>query len=177
MQDTFNVRATYTWKPDRLYRVYYSSGQLYFIRIGGQGYALAQLLELQLGPFGKMLGRAAQRRSDAKLAQKVEETDRIPPEVRIREHKHNFQIGAGDVTESTILPASQFASHGIRFGRWNVSLRGGSELRLQFEQLDDMQIALELLTRALGNRLSVEVEWDARASRFVKRSSGPVPTS
>lgn len=175
MSDAFNTRAVYTWKPDRLYRVYISSGQLYFIRIGGQGYALAQALELQLGPFGQMLGRSVQRRSDEKLRKRVEETDRIPPEIRVREHAHNLRVGVEQIADSAILPPGRMASHGPRFGRWNIGLRDGFEIKLQFEGLGEMQRALELLPPLLGNRLVVDVQWDELLGQYVKRAEGGGP--
>jgi hypothetical protein len=175
MPDAFNVRATYAWKPDRLYRVYVRSGQLYFIRIGGQNWALAQALEMQLGPLGDALGRSVRNRSDEKMRKRIEEADRIPPEIRVRDHAHNLRIGVEDILECEIIEPGRLASHGQRYGRWNIGLRAGKRMKLQFEVLEDMQCALDLLPAQLGDRLSVRVHWDDLLGRFVKRDDRATP--
>jgi len=49
-------RAPFTWKTDRLYRVYLSGNELFFIRIGGQGgWWEAALAGMHSHPLSRLL--------------------------------------------------------------------------------------------------------------------------
>jgi hypothetical protein len=160
----FNARAIFWLRPDRLYRVYSTRGELFFIRIGGQGGDLGAALGALLGPLGSLIEERLRRRREAKLRARVEEVDRIPPEIRAREHRHSFQLSVAQIAESQILEPSRVAAHGRHDGRWTFTLQGGEHWRFQFENLDDMTLALELLHRELGDRLAVTRQ-DVQAPR------------
>jgi hypothetical protein len=153
--EAFNARAVFWARPDRLYRVYPTRGELFFIRIGGQGTDLATALGALFGPLGALLEERLRRRSAAKLRARVEEVDHLPPEIRAREHRHSFQLSVAQITESQLLEPSRIAAHGRHTGRWTLTLQGGESWRFQFETPDDMSRALELLPRELGERLRV----------------------
>jgi hypothetical protein len=153
--EAFNARAVFWLRPDRLYRVYPTRGELFFIRIGGQGTDLGAALGALLGPLGSLLEERLRRRREAKLRGRIEEVDRIPPEIRAREHRHSFQLSVAQIAASQILEPSRVAAHGRHDGRWIFTLQGGESWRLQFESQDDMSRARELLRRELGDRLQV----------------------
>jgi hypothetical protein len=168
----FNARATLLFKPDRLYRVYPDSSVLYFIRIGGQGVHWSAALRAHLGLLGGLIVAPLERREKKQLAGKTLETDRIPPQVRLPEHAHNFRLSATEITTAKILPADPFHIHGPHVGRWEVRLADGKKWNLQFEDTTDMSTAVEMLPRCLGDRLELAVEWDARKKSYRKRKMG-----
>lgn len=173
MPEVFNARAIHAWKPDRLYRIYWASSHFYFIRIAGQGYGVAAALEQQLGPLGALLGRSIRQRGERKLRDAIMQADAMPPEIGLRAHKHNRRVMPEEVVDSRILSAGGIATHGARVGRWHLELRSGERMKLQFEAIDDMRAALELLPGCLGDRLRVEVAWDPAAGQYLGRKSAP----
>jgi hypothetical protein len=153
--EAFNARAIFWLRPDRLYRVYPTRGELFFIRIGGQGTDLAAALGALLGPLGAIFEERLRRRSAAKLRDRIEEVDQLPPEIRAREHRHSFQLSVAQIAESQILEPSRIPAHGRHDGRWTFTLQGGESWRFQFETLEDLGRAHELLLRELGDRLRI----------------------
>src|SRR5262245_51015000 len=116
----FNARATLFFKPDRLYRVYPDSSVLYFIRIGGQGVHWSAALRAHLGLLGGLIVAPLERWEKKQLAGKTLEADRIPPQVRLPEHSHNFRLSSSEIATAKILPADPFRIHGPNVGRWEV---------------------------------------------------------
>jgi hypothetical protein len=165
----FNARANLVWKPDRLYRVYPDSSVMYFIRIGGQGTHWSVVLGALLGALGHLIAAPIERRQMRRQAGKAFEADRIPPQVRLPEHPHNFRLSIHEISVAKILPAAPFRSHGAHVGRWEVQLVDGKKWNLQFEDKADMSTAVEMLPRCLGERLELAVEWDANKKSYRKR--------
>ena len=162
----FNARATLFWKADRLYRVYLDAGILYFIRIGGQDLDWVMALSPALGPLGAVIGGRIEQRKSERLERVVAEFDRVPPQVRVLEHRHNLRIPGTEVTASTILPPDDSQYHGSHVGRWQFRRTDGAKWKLQFEDPVDLVIALKSLSSLLGNRLQVEAEWAAKIKEF-----------
>jgi hypothetical protein len=153
--DAFNARAVFWLRPDRLYRVYPTRGELFLIRIGGQGGDLAGALGALLGPLGALIEERLRKRGAERLERRVAEVDRLPPEIRAREHPQSFQLSVGQIVESQILESSRVATHGRHVGRWLLTLQGGERWSFQFETQEDLARALELLPRELGERLRI----------------------
>ena len=166
----FNARYISTFMPDRLYRVYLTDDQIFFIRIGGQ----AVLPPGSAGAFG-LLGLLealilipATKRAEQKLQSRIEEFDRSPPSLLLPKHKHNFSAIVSDFTETSLETPSALSAHGTHFGRWIFTLRGKKPMTVQFEKLEEMHAAFKSLPGVLGSRLTVNVEWDKGRQRFVK---------
>ncbi len=156
-QLAFNARAVFTWKADRLYRVYLSGNELFFIRIGGQGgwreAALGGMHGQPLGflllPVVWLLDRWAQKKREARVAR----SDAPPPQLQVREHPHNFRLAASEIVAASIEPAARLQLHGPHVGRGRLVTAGRRTLNLQFETLADMQWAQAILSRVLADRL------------------------
>lgn len=166
--DAFNARFTSTFTPDRLYRVYLERGEVFFIRIGGQGGG-GRALAHQFGLLGGLVWKLIQKRVEAKFQARVARVDMRHPSMQIRAHKHNLRVAAPEFESSTLEPPKAVAGHGEHYGRWLAKLRGRKPMTLQLETLEDMQRAVDLLPRFLPQH-SNSVVWNAAKNRFDKRA-------
>lgn len=178
----FNVRYNATLKLDRVYRVYLTHTDLYFVRIGGQfwgaheslpaaghgvGFIGALIAALLATLLSVLLGKRA-RKKHKELFQTI---DRIPPEQLLDRHKHNFKLTPADFKDSLIEPPSLFAPHGLHAGRWKSVLRDGRKLNLELLTDDDMCVALSLLPYMIGPALKVNAKWNWRKQKYTKQDS------
>lgn len=166
MSDAFNARFVSTFSPDRQYRVYIDRGEIFFIRIGGQG-GVAVGITSQFGLLGALVQRALKKRGAMKLAIKTSELDRQHPSTHLSGHKHNFHTTATTVESSSLEPAPLIGAHGQHFGRWKLKLRESKEMLFQFETIDDMKAAYQLLP-SLGRTHTNNVVWDPIKLKFTK---------
>ena len=162
----FNARATFNWTSDRYYRLYVRDGTLFFVYIGGPG-SMEMAMTGSSGMLGALFLHAAKSRSDHKQQSQLTVLDQQPPQELLSAHKHSFSLAPGDVVSSSIEPAS-VAMHGLHVGSWILSLLDRQKWTLQFEDLDDMRVALELLPALLGSRLQIHVQWNEQKKRFEK---------
>lgn len=163
--DAFNARFTSTFSLDRLYRVYLERGEVYFIRIGGQGGGPA--LAAQFGLLGGLVWNLVKKRVEAKFRARVALVDRRHPSVELRSHKHNFRAATPEFETSVLEPAAVVAGHGPHVGRWIVKLRGRKKITLQLETVEDMTLAVDLLPRFLPQH-SNHVAWNPQKETFEK---------
>lgn len=164
----FNVRATFWMRPDRVFRVYPAGQEIFFIRIGGQSVDWVAALA-QLGPLGIWLGRKLNARRDRTLQNRADEADRIPPQVRMHEHAHNFRVGLGDITAAHFEPGRQVSLHGAYAAKWKLALRSGQKWDFIFANAGEAHQALQELVAVLGDRLVIHVAWDESKGQFRKR--------
>ncbi len=169
MSNTFNARFVSTFSPDRIYRVHVDRGEVYGIRIGGQG-GVAEGIGLNLGLLGVFLMRAMQRKSEEKLAARAADVDRQHPSAMLCAHKHNFHTSAGDIQRSSLDPPAALRLHGEHFGRWRLRLRDGKEMTFQLETLEDMRLAYQLLP-SLGRVHLNNVAYNHLSKKFMKAPS------
>ncbi len=169
MGNAFNARFVSTFTPDRLYRVYIDRGEIFFIRIGGQG-GMALGVASQFGLLGGLVLQGLKKRGNEQLATKTSELDRQHPSSQLSAHKHNFHSAATAIQVSSLEPAALIGSHGEHFGRWKLKLRGSKEMLFQLETLDDMRAASEILPRLGGVHVS-NVVWDSAKKKFAKRAA------
>ena len=162
----FNSRLLSALSPDRLYRVFFASSEVFFIQIGGQG-GIGPILAAQFGFLGQSIYMPIQEKARAKLEAKVRELDAQPPSAHLTASKHNFRAAISDIEKSTLQAAATFGQHGPHLGRWVLQLRGQKPMTLQLEAGDDMRRAFETLPQAIGIHEN-QVVWDATKGKFVK---------
>lgn len=163
--NAFNGRLLSALSPDRLYRVFFTPGEVFFIQIGGQ--SIGPIIAAQFGFLGQSIYLPIQEKARAKLEAKVRELDAQPPSAHLAASKHNFSAVISDIEKSTLQAAATFGQHGPHFGRWVLQLRGRKPMTLQLETADDMQRALETLPLAIGIHEN-QVAWDATKGKFTK---------
>ncbi len=146
--NAFNARYISALTPDRVYRVYLSRGETFFIRIGGQPWAEA--IARSFGLLGSLVLGPMQKRAAAKQRERCSELDAQDPSLHLNAHKHNFRATVSDYEQSSLDPASGFAGHGAHYGGWVFRLRRGKPMTLQLDTLPDMQKAYETLGESLG---------------------------
>ncbi len=164
----FNVRFISLTSLDRLYRVYLRDSELYFIRIGGQGGVLEALPHL-LGPFGALLSAYFKKQAEKSTVGLIDTVDQSDPVLHMRKHRHNFKLNPATVRASRIKSPSVLPLHGTQVGRWMLTLRNGNKMTFQFENSEDMDVALAVLPSAIGQVLTVDVQWSEKTNTFVKR--------
>ncbi len=165
--NTFNGRLISALSPDRLYRVFFDQGEVFFIQIGGQNFG--QIIVLQFGLLGKLIFAPIQQKSQAKLEAKIRDLDTQPPSAQLTAGKHNFRAAVSDFERSTLQAAATFGQHGPHFGRWVLQLHGQKLVTLQLETEDDMRRALATLPLAIGIHEN-QAAWDATKGKFTKTS-------
>ncbi len=166
----FNARFISNSSFDRLYRVYVVGDQLYFIRIGGQG-GLQQGVTQQLGLFGLLIEPMLKKRAEKKEKEQIEAIDQTSPEQLLARHKDNFRLSAVELKEGTLDPPSFFATHGLHVGRWQLNLRDGKKMTFQFEKIEDMRIALEVLPKIFSSGFHVNARWNESRKKYEKRET------
>jgi hypothetical protein len=165
----FNARYLSSLTPDRVYRVYLSRDETFFIRISGQPWS--QAVAPAFGALGSLILEPMQRRAAAKLRERCSELDAQDPGLLLKAHKHNFRAAMSDFEQSSLDPAGGFADHGPHYGRWVFKLRREKPMILQLDTLSDMQKAHQMLGDALGPVHQINVEWSSSKNQFVKRAS------
>jgi hypothetical protein len=152
----FNARSVSTFGLDRLYRVYLRQGELFFIKIGGQGGAGAAVA-MQFGLLGALAQSWLSERSARSLKQKLDQFDRLDPRSLLGRDKNNFRLVPAEVVESSLEPAAKLQMHGAHVGIWKLHLRNRTTYTLQFEEKGEMDRALAVLPTLLGKLLVVRV--------------------
>lgn len=168
--EAFNVRFISATSLDRLYRVYFRDSEFYFIRIGGQG-GLQEALVHVLGPIGGFIGAFLRKRAEKAMLSLIDTVDQSHPVLHMRKHQHNFKLSPATVRASRIIPPSVLPFHGTQVGRWTMTLRDGRKMTFHFENSEDMKLAVASLPSALGQVLTVDVEWNEKTNTFAKRRS------
>lgn len=164
----FNVRFLSLTSLDRLYRVYLRDGEFYFIRIGGQG-GVHQALPQLLGPLGGLISAYLKKRAERNAVSLTHTVDHSHPLLHMRKHQHNFKLNPATVRVSSIRPPSALSLHGTQVGRWTLTLRNGKKMTFQFENNEDMHVAVAWLPNSIGQVLTVDVEWSEKKNAYVKR--------
>lgn len=160
----FNGHYLSALTPDRIYRVYPTRDEVFFIRVGGQPLGTPDARGLE-----GLLLRWLWERAQAKLSERCQKLDAEHPSLHLKAHKHNFRATAADFEESRLDPAKTLGGHGPHYGRWVFKLRDKKPMTLQLETLTEMQMAYQTLGECVGPEHEVNVEWSPAKGAFVKR--------
>lgn len=167
----FNANATFWLRMNRVYRVYATDQELYFIRIGGQAVDWSSALR-QLGILGVWIGGKLDARREAALASRAVEADRLSPQVLVNQHPHSFRLGVSEIESASFEPGSVVSLHGGHVAVWRLALKNGQRWRFQFDGASEASAALRILSRILGPLLVTTAVWDRESQRFVKARAG-----
>jgi hypothetical protein len=161
----FNARYVSFLKSDRLYRVYIERDELFFLKIAGQ--AISQALSMHFGLLGILIFAPMRRRAKTKIEARIKEYDQHPPSIHLSDGKHNFRTMISEIESSTLMPAAAFNAHGQQVGRWVLQIRGQKPMSFQFESLEDMRHAFEMLPKHLSVHQN-QVVWNDAKGKYVK---------
>jgi hypothetical protein len=165
----FNARAVFTWKGDRQYRVYVQEEQLIFIRTSGQ--QMGQLVAHQFGLIGALVWALTKKRREKKLAAAMQAMDATHPLQLVTQHKHSFQSHRSQLTEQTLEAPSWFKGRGPYAARWRFVVGGKDRMQLELPTKEDVDNMLRLLSPIVGTSLRVDIEWNAKKKKFVRRGN------
>jgi hypothetical protein len=163
----FTIRLNSTLSLDRIYRVYLDNAAAYFINLGSPA-GVARAVGRQFGVIGRMLAESYEKKQAEKRAGVAAELDREHPGILLARDKANFSLPFLQIQSAAIEPAALFGGHGPHVGRLTVKKRDGKDLRFQFEDLQEMKVAMSGLQTLLGERLALKVRWDDRKGEYVK---------
>lgn len=165
----FNARAVAgLFSAERLYRVYFAPGGLFFIRVGG---ARHDPVAIHFGLIGLLISQMTMKGRMRKVEEKMADMDQRSLRDRLEDHKDNFREPFAQIASSRIDPAGFFTTQGSNCGRWTVKFQGRSKMTFQFDHVDDMRIAVSELPKALSEVHSNYVEWNDRKRKYVKAHS------
>jgi hypothetical protein len=170
----FNARETHAFTSDTLYRMYVVEGQLYCIRLAGQaGFArgAAAGLRAQLGLVGAVVGHLLKSSAAQNTQEAAQQLDRRDPKILLKAKEGSFVMTPGAIVEAALEPSAAYQAHGDQYGRLLVRGEDGKKTTYQFETLEDMHRAVQLLPAVFGSKLTVNVEWSDRAKEYVKRKA------
>lgn len=164
----FNARAVFTWKSDRQYRVYVMDEQLVFIRTGGQ--QVGQMVARQFGLIGALVWALTKKRREKKLAAARQAMDATHPLQLVTQHEHSFQSHRSQLTEQTLEPPSWFKGRGPYAARWRF-VAAGDRMLLELPTPEDVEALLRLLAPIVGTTLRVDIAWNAKKKKYVRRGA------
>ncbi len=165
----FNGHYLSALTPDRIYRVYPTRDEVFFIRVGGQ-----PLVPAGTTTFSGLVGLLLQglwKRAQVKMKERCQKLDAEHPSLHLKAHKHSFRATAADFEESRLDSPKTLGGHGPHYGRWVFKLRDKKSMTLQLESLSEMQMAYQTLGESVGSVHQLNVEWSPSKGAFVKRSS------
>ncbi|MEK7269383.1 MAG: hypothetical protein AAB215_00415 [Planctomycetota bacterium] len=147
----------------RLFRIYVSDGQVYFIRVGGH---LASEWEMQkpslhtirhaglVGILGEVLLRKIIR---SRAQRRMAAADRDGPEMALPRHRHSFKCRfsdfAGALFDTRILTSRVGGN-----GRWTFATQDQGKQDFRLMTILDRKIAMDTLPKSLGDRLKVRAK-------------------
>jgi hypothetical protein len=166
---SFNAKLGLALTRDRLYRIYARGGQLYFLRISGQGRLVGKTAVDRFGAIGELIGDLFNRRSLIDQLRFLQAQNAEDPAAHLADHPHNFRLSAAEISESSLEPRPIFAFHGHEAGRWLVRTADGRSRTFYFQSSLGMRAAAESLPHAIGAAFRLNVEWDESRKKFRKR--------
>ena len=163
----FNARA-----GTNLYRVYVYGEEVFVIRSVGQfGYVFFAVFGL-LGALVWAIIRAIFRRRWDAATRKM---DKMPPMQLLALDPNNYRMHRSELPQQALEPAGRFQATGRYAARWTFTYRNqsGNTFENSFELLtkQDVDVALRLLSTAMGDALRVDIDWNVTKGRFVTRAT------
>jgi len=162
----FNGHYVSALTPDRIYRVYPTADEVFFVRVGGQ--PLVPTGTTAFRGLDGLIMKWLWERGQRKMSEQCQKLDAEHPSLHLKAHKHNFRAAAADFEESRLEPAKTVGGHGPHYGRWVFALRNQKPMTLQLETLTEMQTAYQTLGECVGPVHQVNVEWSPAKGTFVK---------
>jgi hypothetical protein len=154
---------------NRSYRVYVLPSELIFIRAGSTG-ELTTALAAQFGLLGALIAAALNHAK--KNQQRQEELNSFTLDQLMNNHKHNFRIAIRELLDARLDPYSfglAVLHKPAQAGVFQFTHPTRGKVKLVLGSTDEMQKAVELLPSMLRERLTVNVEWNERKKRFVRK--------
>ena len=167
---TFNARAlAQLLSAEKLYRVYFAPGGLFFIRVGGPRH---DQMAIHFGLIGFLISNLTMKSRMRKVEAKIAEVDQLNLRDRLEDHKENFSARFDNIISSRIDATAAFAltrNVGKHYGRWQIDFEDRKKMVLQFDTLEDMHTAVAELPKVLGAKHENRVEFNEKKRKYVKK--------
>lgn len=175
----FHALAVFACKSNRLYRIYVRPDELLFIWAGSgmDGVAGAQAGAAAFGLVGALLGVLLAKALDTtkKNAARKEALDGTSLDRLVVDHPKNLRAPLREFEEVRIGPRSErharmYSDHAHQ-ALLHLRHRTLGKFRLGIASVEDVEMALTVLPRVLGQVCRVEIEWSEREKKFIKRTA------
>jgi hypothetical protein len=161
----FNARLQIMWKGDHLFRVYPVDGHLYFIHVAGSKQKNAAI-GAQFGLIGAIWMHFAAKRQARKTQETLNNIAGADPLDLLSQHKLNFALPVEQVKSAEFTPRSFL--DGATAGRCKMIEQSGKKRHISFDDTDNMRLAIDQLSPALGDRVKLKVQWDEAKRKYRK---------
>src|SRR5215469_3807869 len=141
-----------TRNNDHMFRIYAQGSDLYFVDLGGLG-DVGRAVTAQFGLIGYLIGAHMKKKAKQKAADLLQRFEAQDLESLLRESKSSFKIYIPEISEAVIDPPAFFAMHGKQTGRLNLKTRDDKKYRFEFENVDSLRAALDVLPKLLNGTL------------------------
>ncbi len=166
---SFNVKLVSPISSAGKYRVFVERSDLLFIQIEGGSKSILAALAPFLGPAGNIIPLTLWLFGKSKTKAKLQRLEASDPEELLRESENNFKLNLAEIRDAAIEAATFFSTSG-KAGRLNFSVRHGEKIKCEFDDAKEMNHAIHLLSPRLSSTLAVNVEWNGKEQRFVKKT-------
>jgi len=168
---TFNAKAIYNFKIDKLYRVYISEEKIQCLLIKQKltWYEfVSEILNSLLFGLGLGFKELFAKKMDKKLNLLSDKSDERFFSKDLEEEKHEFHLHLNDFQSSRLLAGDSEEFYGSVKGKWHIIFEDQSKLKFNFEHLQDMHTAMEKLPELLGGKLEVKTYWNEKKKQYKK---------
>jgi hypothetical protein len=169
VRTAFDVRLVSPISSAGTYRIFVERNDLIFILVEGGTRSILEAAAPLLGPFSGLVPLGLWLFTKRKAKSKRQHIEAGNPEELLRESEQNFRLHLAEIRDAAIEVPTFFATSG-KAGRLTFIVRHGEKMILAFVNADEVKAAIHLLTPLLNSTLRVNVEWDERKWRFLKRA-------
>lgn len=162
----FNARSSKFMQGESLFRIYAVDDTLYFIRVGG-GKSTQRAVGVQFGLLGALVMYFVQKRVQRKTQETLNSIAGNDPRTLLANHKYNYTLPVADIATATIVPPSWLVG---TVGRLTIVTTNGKKRHHVFDDVENMQAAVEQLPGILGPKLDVQAEWNDAKKKFRKKT-------
>jgi len=153
------------------YRIYVRGGDLIFILIEDSAHSILNSIHGLLGPLGIIVPLFLWLFSRRKTRDWKQRLETAEPEDLILEDTKNFRLHFSEIREASLEPPSLWRLKGASAGCLKLLIRQGDRMKLELSEPADMAIVRQLLASRLPGIFRMNVEWNATAGRFQKKTT------
>ena len=177
----FMVKEPFFFKTDVTYSVYGENGRLYFIKVGGQSLLPSGDVEVNndnLGLLGYIIAPILymfmifyNQKRVKKLHDKIIDDQKVDLKILLGRNACSFHMSRGQISRSAVTAPKDYrhnvnSGNGITYGKFEVEELSGKKRTFQFESIDEMRIAIEMLPDILGASFKNKTQWNKSEFRY-----------
>lgn len=149
---------------DFLYRIYPSADRVFFIKIDS---GTSQGLQVTFGLLGLLIHNLfIKKKANAQAQERMASYAGQRPALLLGQDKANYVLQRDEITSPTIDPPSFWT--GGKNGKFWFKDAKKKKRTFHFEDVENFQQAVQTLTAAFGNELTLRAQYDGTRNKVVK---------